>query len=397
MKSAGGKLKIVVIGEGVRPDTSSEHRIYPINRAEGFSMRQGVEWALADPAVRRISNLVQFVFEDDFGSPDDAARVARKYQTDASTLLVIGHASSGTTRAALPIYEAANIPVLMPIATSPSVAGRTAFRLPLNDRVGQAPALFHLLRDHLKRTRIFIVKDVGSDATFYTDSLEASFRRLLPSSMFRGYRNVSATDTVFAEVANAARGEKADAIVFIGYGSTAARLLDALNDAFQVDPTAAPVVVLSDGCINPDLRTGILHVYLTAPMPDLRQTTAAVAALEHQDSGCDGDTANRLRRHLDDQSIPNYHVFGYDAALIAASAVSQCSAKGSAVSRACVAQTIAQSRDLGACTEYIFRGGENVNGAYYAYTITSTADRLQLTPFRGFEARTLAEAANAGE
>jgi ABC-type branched-subunit amino acid transport system substrate-binding protein len=424
------KLKILVIGEGVQPDTGSERRIYPINRAEGFAMRQGVEWATNDPAVRRILDLVEFVYIDDFGRRDDAGKLARTYQMDPSVLAVIGHASSGTTLVASGYYEEANIPLLMPIATSPSIATRTAFRLPLNDSVGQAPALLSLIRDHLKLSRVYIVQDVGSDASFYTSSLDKAFRTLLPSAMFWGHTRVN-LETAFADTVRVARENRAEVIVFIGYGSTAIRLLDAVNHAYARSPEAAPVVVLTDGCINLELRPGDAEVYLTAPLPDLRASVmvargseasaastervpAAIsdsAALVRTDSTstvavpvvslaprlerspqspCDGEAAKRLRSRLQPEAVPNYHVFGYDAALILADGVAKCRDDG-IVSRTCVREMIAESRELGVCTEYVFRNGENVNGAYYAYRLATVDNKLDFVPVVEFTSRALAE------
>lgn len=417
--AATRKFKILVVGEGVRPDTSSVRRIYPINRAEGYAMRQGVEWALQAPPIQQVRDLVEFVYEDDFGRVEDARRIAARYQMDPTLLAVIGHASSGTTLIASKLYSDANIPLLMPIATSPQVTSRTAFRLPLNDTVGQAPALKALVTDHLKLDRVYVVKDVGTDARFYTDSLEATFRRLLPSSMFRGHIDVSATETSFADVVRAARDNNATVIAFIGYGSTAIRLLEALNEAYDSNPTAAPVVLLTDGCINLELRPGILEVYLTAPLPDLRDNvpmlepqkpdraaSAVTAEVPDSEVGeriplpvvaqtvCHGEAAATLRAQLPNHALPNYHIYGYDAALILADAIARCRDAG-VVSRACVLTTLTDTRELGACAEYVFRQGENVDGTYYAYRVITTGARLEFLPVVEFGARTLAEVKRA--
>ncbi|MDT8448069.1 MAG: branched-chain amino acid ABC transporter substrate-binding protein [bacterium] len=63
---------------------------------------------------------VQLVVLDDVCKPGVAADVANKMVAER-VVAVIGHICSGATKAALPIYQAAKIPVISPSATSPEL------------------------------------------------------------------------------------------------------------------------------------------------------------------------------------------------------------------------------------------------------------------------------------
>ena len=63
---------------------------------------------------------VELLIEDDVCKPEIATNTATKL-VSAGAHAVIGHICSGPTRAALPIYRAANIPVVSPSATTPSL------------------------------------------------------------------------------------------------------------------------------------------------------------------------------------------------------------------------------------------------------------------------------------
>ncbi|MDX9834756.1 MAG: branched-chain amino acid ABC transporter substrate-binding protein, partial [Desulfobulbus sp.] len=63
---------------------------------------------------------VELLVEDDVCKPEIATIIAAKF-VSAGVHAVIGHTCSGPTKAALPIYRAASIPVVSPSATSSSL------------------------------------------------------------------------------------------------------------------------------------------------------------------------------------------------------------------------------------------------------------------------------------
>jgi branched-chain amino acid transport system substrate-binding protein len=61
----------------------------------------------------------ELVAEDDGGTSEGGATVANKFVADTTIVAIAGHIFSGATAAAIPIYEAAGIPMMSPSATNP--------------------------------------------------------------------------------------------------------------------------------------------------------------------------------------------------------------------------------------------------------------------------------------
>ncbi len=59
--------------------------------------------------------------EDDGGTAEGGAAVANKFVADPTIVAIAGHIFSGATKAAIPIYEAASIPMMSPSATNPAL------------------------------------------------------------------------------------------------------------------------------------------------------------------------------------------------------------------------------------------------------------------------------------
>ena len=61
----------------------------------------------------------ELVAQDTQGSPEGGAAVANKLVTDPTVVAIPGHIFSGSTEAAMPVYEKAGLPMLSPSATNP--------------------------------------------------------------------------------------------------------------------------------------------------------------------------------------------------------------------------------------------------------------------------------------
>ena len=98
------------------------------NAAFGVDISQG-----ATLAVQDAGQFQGFSFEldaqDDGGAPEGGAAVANLFVADPQIVAVAGHIFSGATQAAMPIYEAAGIPMMSPSATNPPLtqSGSTVF------------------------------------------------------------------------------------------------------------------------------------------------------------------------------------------------------------------------------------------------------------------------------
>lgn len=72
---------------------------------------------------------VEMAIEDDGGGAEGGAAVANKLVSDPTFVAMAGHAFSGATAAAMPIYQKAGIPMMSPSATNPDLTtkGSTVF------------------------------------------------------------------------------------------------------------------------------------------------------------------------------------------------------------------------------------------------------------------------------
>lgn len=88
------------------------------NAAFGQDISQGAKIALTD-AGQLEGFSFELVAEDDGGTPEGGAAVANKLVADPTVVAIAGHIFSGATAAAMPIYEAAGLPMMSPSATNP--------------------------------------------------------------------------------------------------------------------------------------------------------------------------------------------------------------------------------------------------------------------------------------
>ena len=144
------------------------------------AMARGAHAAFLSDQFQTLRGFVEYREADDHGSPDDAKELASRLGDDAHVLAVIGHSYSDTTAKAVPFYAAAQIPLLIPIATSatvgydmpPSFRGaptpgmsahfQNVFRLIPNDRIGQAPSIAYIV----KKLRASGPSERGSSSRF---------------------------------------------------------------------------------------------------------------------------------------------------------------------------------------------------------------------------------------
>lgn len=88
------------------------------NAAFGQDISQAAKIAVSD-AGKFQGFSFELVAEDDGGTPEGGAAVANKFVADPQVVAIAGHIFSGATAAAMPIYEAASIPMMSPSATNP--------------------------------------------------------------------------------------------------------------------------------------------------------------------------------------------------------------------------------------------------------------------------------------
>lgn len=90
------------------------------NAAFGQDSAAAAEVAVAD-AGEFNGFVFELVAEDDGGTPEGGAAVANKFVADPQVVAIAGHEFSGASLAAVPIYEAAGLPMMSPSATNPAL------------------------------------------------------------------------------------------------------------------------------------------------------------------------------------------------------------------------------------------------------------------------------------
>jgi ABC-type branched-subunit amino acid transport system substrate-binding protein len=313
-------------------------------------------------------------------------------QSNPKVLAVIGHSSSDTTRAAAPLYAEAQIPLLVPIATSPLVAFpetdwwlgfrswehprphqrlRNVFQLIPNDKIGQAPAIAYAARAllHTADEEIVVVTDL-SDNTNYARPLGDELHKLLPNARLdlipesNGYKEQ--TDSSFQLSKKMFPGlfpaepRNTTVVIFVGTAHSAERFLPFLISSKE---TATATIILTDGAkdfkviYKPEFTN--LHIFLTFPLSPLAPNSDPIL--------------QKALRPTFDQS---YETYGIDSMLMIGMAIDELCPAGSDQSR--LPCSISRSELLGklhemsefvgvADEDYLFNGGENVHPEYYIY------------------------------
>jgi branched-chain amino acid transport system substrate-binding protein len=161
---------------------------------------------------------------DTQADPAQSPALATKTVNDACVLGVVGGMYSGETRAALPIYLAANLPVISPSATAvdlPSV-GKTVFhRVVANDDV-QGPALAQLAAKY--GSKVFVV----DDSSTYGKGLADIVRTKLGKKLI-GSDAVTKGATNFSSVIAKVKKSKATVVFYGGYYPEASKFVKQLR------------------------------------------------------------------------------------------------------------------------------------------------------------------------
>jgi branched-chain amino acid transport system substrate-binding protein len=130
------------------------------NAAFGQDISQGAKIALQDAGDFE-GFTFELVAEDDGGTPEGGAAVANKLVADPTVVAIAGHIFSGATAAAMPIYEAAGLPMMSPSATNPTLtqSGSTVFNRAVFTDAAQGKFAAAYLYNNLNVRKLAIVHD----------------------------------------------------------------------------------------------------------------------------------------------------------------------------------------------------------------------------------------------
>lgn len=164
----GEKIKIAYVG----PMTGDYS-------AFGIDISRGAELAVkANPDV--LGFPVELLKEDSQGTPEGGAAVANKLAADPKVVAVVGHTFSGSTIAAIPIYEKAHIVMVSPsttLAKLPELGPEVYHRVAFSDRT-QAEMAAKYIYNVLGVRKIVAMHDGGAYGQALAEDVAANFEKL---------------------------------------------------------------------------------------------------------------------------------------------------------------------------------------------------------------------------
>jgi branched-chain amino acid transport system substrate-binding protein len=151
----------------------------------GLNMKFAVELAInqANSGTSQFGKLpfkLNFLGEDDQGSPSVSPSVATSLVDNSSVIAVVGPAFSGATKAAEPTFSGANLATVTPSATNPALAtqGWSNFFRVVADDNAQGPADAQYIANTLHIKSVYVVNDASAYAVGLTAAFASEARSL---------------------------------------------------------------------------------------------------------------------------------------------------------------------------------------------------------------------------
>jgi branched-chain amino acid transport system substrate-binding protein len=160
--------------------------------------------------------------QDTQGTPEGGASVANLFVSDQKVVAVAGHTFSGSTEAAIPIYEKAGIPMLSPSATNPSLTqmGSKVFnRIAFTDTV-QGEKAADYLYNTLNVRKLAIMHDGGAYGQGLAQVVNDSFTAL--GGEVTDFVAITPGETDYSAPLAGIAAKSPDALFFGGYSAEAA-------------------------------------------------------------------------------------------------------------------------------------------------------------------------------
>ncbi len=202
--------------------------------AFGTDISRGAELAMkANPDVQGFK--FELLKEDTQGSPEQGAAVANKLAADPQVVAVAGHTFSGSTIAAIPIYEEAHIIMMSPSTTlaklpelGPNVYNRVAF----SDRV-QADMAAKYLYNVVGVSKIVVMHDGGAYGQGLAEDVAKNFENL--GGTVLGIEAITPGETDYSAPLAAVAALGPELIYFGGYDADAAVMVSQMAGAGLAD------------------------------------------------------------------------------------------------------------------------------------------------------------------
>jgi branched-chain amino acid transport system substrate-binding protein len=200
----------------------------------GVDISQGATLAIMD--AQPIGDFqFELVSQDTGGSGEGGAAVANKLITDETVVAIPGHIFSGSTEAAMPIYEKAGLPMLSPSATNPPLTeqGSSVFnRIAFTDAV-QGKFAADYLYNKLGVTKIAALHDGGAYGQGLADVVREEFTAL--GGEVVGYEAITPGEVDYTATLSAIAANAPQAVYFGGYVAEGVVLANQMDQSGLAD------------------------------------------------------------------------------------------------------------------------------------------------------------------
>ena len=148
----------------------------------GISTKNGIDMAVDEinAAGGVLGKKVRVVVEDDQGKPEEALVVVTKLITKDKVVAVLGEVASGNSKAAAPMAQQSQIPMISPSSTNPNVTqvGDYIFRVCFIDPF-QGFVMAKFAADTLKLTKVAVFRDIkGAYSVGLADVFVEEFKKM---------------------------------------------------------------------------------------------------------------------------------------------------------------------------------------------------------------------------
>ena len=169
---------------------------------------------------------VEVLIEDDVCKPEVATNTATKL-VSAGAKVVIGHICSSATKAALPIYDEANVIVMSPSATDSDLTksgNYPTFYRTIAPNDAQAASIVNFTVSELQAKKIAIIHDKGDYGKGLAEDAKKNIQdgALATIVLFEG---VTPGAVDYSAVVQKIKRTRADAVIFGGYHPEASKIV----------------------------------------------------------------------------------------------------------------------------------------------------------------------------
>ena len=225
---------------------------------------------------------VELLIEDDMCKPEIATNTATKLVSQGAEV-VLGHICSGATKAALPIYKAANIVVVSPSATNPELTQSgeypNFFRTIASDDM-QAKAEVEYAVNSLGAKKIAVIHDKGDYGKGLAEYAKGFIEKSGKAEVAL-YEGVTPGAVDYSAIVQKIKQSKADAVVFGGYHPEASKIVSMMRKK------RLNTVFLSDDGVKDDTFIKVAGkdaegVYATGPKDTTKNPLSQAAVAAHR-------------------------------------------------------------------------------------------------------------------